>query len=214
MSTPLHRRERAALCDTALALGPDAPTLCGGWDARDLVAHLLVRERPGLGAAGIAVPFLAGYTEKAMARTAEAPYEQMVEDLREPGLTPFRLPGVERLANTLEYFVHHEDLRRGQADWAPRSLPVADEETLWSLFTRTARLTARRLDVPVEAHTALWADLPPARTTIRGGDDPVVVSGRPSELVLFFYGRTEVHEVSVEGDDAAVARLRATDLGL
>ena len=40
MSTSLARRERDALCDLALLLGPDAPTLCEGWDARDLVTHL------------------------------------------------------------------------------------------------------------------------------------------------------------------------------
>ena len=29
--------ERAALCDTALALGADAPTLCGDWTVKDLL---------------------------------------------------------------------------------------------------------------------------------------------------------------------------------
>ena len=67
---PLARRERHALCDTALALGADAPTLCGGWTARDLVAHLLVRENSILGAAGISISPLAGLTERAMARAA------------------------------------------------------------------------------------------------------------------------------------------------
>ena len=40
--------------------GPDAPTLCGDWTVRDLLAHLLVRERSPLGAAGIQVASLAG----------------------------------------------------------------------------------------------------------------------------------------------------------
>ena len=45
MSSPsLARRERHALCDLALTLGPDAPTLCGDWTVAELVAHLLVRE--------------------------------------------------------------------------------------------------------------------------------------------------------------------------
>ena len=44
--------ERAALCDTALAVGADAPTLAGDWTVKDLLCHLLVRERSLLGAAG------------------------------------------------------------------------------------------------------------------------------------------------------------------
>lgn len=214
MALPLYRRERHALCDTALALGPDAPTLCGDWTARDLVAHLLVREAPGPGAAGIAVPFLAGFTERAMARAARAPYEEMVRSLHDPGLTPYRLPGVERLANTLEYYVHHEDLRRAQAGWEPRSLPVADEDELWTLLKASARLTARKAPVPVVARAAVYDDLPPAASTFRKGPDPVTVTGRPSELALFFFGRTQLHEVAFDGDPDAVALLRAADLGI
>ena len=39
------RQERQALCDDLQAAGPDAPTLCVGWTARDLAAHLVLRER-------------------------------------------------------------------------------------------------------------------------------------------------------------------------
>ena len=141
---PLVRRERDALCDTALSVGPEAPTLCGGWDARDLVAHLLVRERGWWGpAAGIAIPPLAGVTERAMEHTARRPFPEMVERLRERPLTPYRLPGVERLTNTLEYFVHHEDLRRAQPGWEPRDLPPGDEDELWKLLPGSARLSTR-----------------------------------------------------------------------
>ena len=41
----LASRERAALSDDLLRIGPDRPTLCEGWKTRDLLAHLLVRER-------------------------------------------------------------------------------------------------------------------------------------------------------------------------
>ena len=49
---PLSRTERAALCNTALDAGADAPTLCEGWTVKDLVIHLLVRERDPLAAPG------------------------------------------------------------------------------------------------------------------------------------------------------------------
>ncbi len=89
----LVRRERHALCDTALALGPDVPTLCGDWTARDLVAHLLVRENSMIGAAGITFSPMAGLTERAMAKASRAPFPDMVKKLYDPGLTPYRLPG-------------------------------------------------------------------------------------------------------------------------
>src|SRR5512139_3777993 len=65
--TRLARTERAALCDLALELGPDAPTLSGDWTVKDLVVHLLVREgNPA--AIGIVVPPLARWTDLASER--------------------------------------------------------------------------------------------------------------------------------------------------
>lgn len=205
----LVRRERHALCDTALALGPDVPTLCGEWTARDLVAHLLVREN-SLSAAGISIPPLAGLTERAMARTAKTPFPDMVKKLYDPGLTPYRLPGVERLTNTLEYFVHHEDLRRAQPGWEPRELPAADEDELWKLLKGSARLATRRTGVPIVVRRT---DRPGQGATVRRGDDPVVVTGRPSELVLFFFGRHQLRDVTFDGPPASVSRLRVADKG-
>ena len=124
----LARRERHDLCDLALQLGADAPTLCGDWDAKDLVAHLIVRESSPLGAAGIAVPLLAGLAEREMARVARRDFEVLVERLRDPGLTPYALPAVERVFNTLEYFVHHEDLRRAQPE-RPRVVRVLGRDS-------------------------------------------------------------------------------------
>jgi len=213
VTLPLVRRERHALCETALALGPDAPTLCGDWSARDLVAHLLVRENSLLGAAGIAFSPAAGLTERAMARAARAPYAEMVEKLYDPGITPYRLPGVERLTNTLEYFVHHEDLRRARPGWTPRELPVEDEDELWKLVKGSAKLSTRKAGVPVVAQRTVWNDLPPESATIRKGADPVVITGRPSELVLFFFGRSELHEVTFAGPPEAITRLQEADKG-
>lgn len=210
MSLPLHRRERHALCDTALAVGPEAPTLCDGWTARDLVAHLLVRESSTVGAAGIVLPPLAGLTERAMAKVSRRPFPEMVSRLHDPGLTWYRLPGVERLFNTLEYFVHHEDLRRAQPDWEPRDLPPADEDELWRLVPGSARLATRRVGVAVQLRRA---DRPGGSATVRRGEEPVVVTGRPSELALFFFGRSELREVTFDGPPAAVTRLRQADRG-
>jgi uncharacterized protein (TIGR03083 family) len=69
--------ERAALCDLLDELGPDQPTLCTGWQTRDLAAHLVVRERRPDAAPGILFAPLAGYTkrvqEPSASRTATRP---------------------------------------------------------------------------------------------------------------------------------------------
>ena len=51
---------------------------------------------------------------------------------RPPVSRPYALPPVERLANTMEYFVHHEDLRRAQPGWEPRGLARRDQSRLWA----------------------------------------------------------------------------------
>ncbi len=56
-----------------------------------------------------------------MARLARQDFAVLVERLRGHGLTPMALPPVDKLFNTVEYFVHHEDLRRAQEGWDCRA---------------------------------------------------------------------------------------------
>ena len=210
MSTPsLARRERLALCDLALALGEDAPTLCGDWSAKQLVEHLLVREHSPLGAAGIAVPALAGLAEREMARTGRRDFGVLVERLRTPGLTPYALPPVERTLNTLEYFVHHEDLRRAQAGWEPRPLDAADQDRLWRAIRFAGRGLVRPIGVPVRIRRSDTE----AVATLRRGGDPVTVTGLPAELVMFLFGRDQARGLEFEGPPDRVRRVRRADLG-
>ena len=122
MSTSLARRERADLCDPRWPSARTRRPCARDWTAKDLVTHLLVRENRPLGAAGIAVPALPGLTERDMATVGRQDFGVLVEKLRHPRLTPYALPPVDRLLNTLEYVVHHEDLRRAQPGWEPRAL--------------------------------------------------------------------------------------------
>ena len=209
--TSLARRERLALCDLALALGPDAPTLCGGWAAEDLIAHLLVREKRPLGAVGIVVKPLSGLTDKAMAAEKRGSFPAMVERLREASFSVYTLPVAEELLNTLEYVVHHEDLRRAQPDWAPRTLSDSDEDTIWAMAKRSGRLVMRRAGVPVVVRRS---DRPGEAATIRGGDYPVTVTGKPSELTLMMFGRDRLRDVTFDGPPESVRRLRGAKLGL
>ncbi len=207
---PLARRERHALCDLALCLGEDAPTLCGSWTAKELVTHLLVREHNPLSSAGLLVGPLSGLTERAMARLGKRDFAVLVEKLRDPGLTAYALKPVEVLANTLEYFVHHEDLRRAQPDWQPRELPTADEDTIWKAIRRGGRFLTRSVDVPLRLSRTDAS----GTATLHRGSAPVTIFGRPSELALFVFGRTQVSDLTFEGPPASIAALRAANLGV
>lgn len=209
MSAPLALRERTELCDLALALGPDAPTLCEGWDARDLVSHLLIRERRPVSALGNIVPPLAGLTDRAMAQGRERSFGVQVETLRRPA-PPLRLvPLLDGLMNTFELVVHHEDLRRARPGWEPRTLPAADLDLLWSQLGRGGAFFGRRLPVPAVVRRSDTG----ATATVRKGPDPVVIAGPVVEVVLFLFGRDQVRDLDFEGSAERVAALRSADLG-
>ena len=191
-------------------MGPDAPTRCGGWAADDLIAHLLVREKRPLGAVGIVVKPLSGLTDKAMAAEKRRSFPAMVERLREASFSVYTLPVAEELLNTLEYVVHHEDLRRAQPDWAPRDLSDADEDELWRLVKRSGPLLMRKAGVPVIVRRS---DRPGKASTVRSGDDPVTITAKPSELALVMFGREQLRDVEFDGPPESVRRLRKADLG-
>lgn len=215
--TSLARRERLALADLAEQLGPDAPTLCGDWSTRDLLAHLVVREGSPLGSPGIKVPFMAGLTDREMSRVGDWAYADIVDRVRRPPLwSPSAIGPVDSLGNLVEMFVHHEDIRRAGADWAPRELSPADQDTLWRPLRALGRLMVRKAGVPVtlrrtDSGAGSKADSKNLAVLRRG--DGAVVAGAPSELVLFCYSREQA-DVELTGDEQAIAALKAAEKGL
>ncbi len=145
------RDERLALCATLEKAGPDAPTLCAGWTTRDLAAHLVLRERRPDAAAGIPGGPLAGHTAKVQQRLAATPYPALLATIRSgpPRLSPFAIPALDERANTVEFFVHNEDVRRAAPDWAPRDISPGLSDALWDRL-RMARFTLRKAPVGVE----------------------------------------------------------------
>ena len=78
------KKERAALCDTLERVGPDQPTLCGGWTTTGLAAHLVVRERDPRSGPGIMLGGRFGeYTKKLMERNQAKGYEWLIQRLRD-----------------------------------------------------------------------------------------------------------------------------------
>ena len=57
---------------------------------------------------------------------------EIVERVRTgpPRWSPMRLDAVDRLVNTVEFFVHHEDVRRARPLWSPRALGLALADVL------------------------------------------------------------------------------------
>jgi uncharacterized protein (TIGR03085 family) len=207
---PHSRLERAALADLLEDLGPDAPTLCGDWDTRDLAAHLVARDRRPDSGPGLVVPALAGWTEKVRRDVRDdSGYAELVELVRTgpPIWSPVGLPFVESASNTVEYYIHHEDVRRAQPGWTPRALSKGLEDSLWNRLRATARLMLRSAPVGVRLVT------PDGREVTAKSDEPLVtLTAAPSELILYCAGRQAVARVNADGDPDAIARLAKATL--
>jgi uncharacterized protein (TIGR03085 family) len=205
------REERLALSDELDAAGPDAPTLCTGWQARDLAAHLVLRERRPDAAAGVLGGPLSGHTERVQRRLGQRlTYTQLIQAFRSgpPRLSAFALPGVDEAANTVEYFVHHEDVRRARPGWEPRDIGSGLSDALWRRL-KQSRFFLRRAPVGVElARDSGGEDGGAYRVTVRNARPTVTVVGSPAELTMWVMGRTSAANVTFDGTDEAVAALR------
>ena len=211
MAIAPHRSERNALCDLFTRVGPAAPTLCEGWATSDLATHLVVRERKPLAALGLVLPLFAAGLERTMKRTSkEKTYDGLVALVRSgpPSLLrPFDAP-----MNMSEYFIHHEDVRRGGGDTTPRpESDIADvEEALWKSMGRGSRLLTRSL-----ASTGLDLVHSDGRVVhARSGEQAATLTGRPGEIALYLSGRKAAAHVEVGGPPEAAAALRDARFGI
>jgi uncharacterized protein (TIGR03085 family) len=203
--------ERAALCDLFTELGPDQPTLCEGWQTRDLAAHLVLRERRPDAAAGILIKPLAGYTQTVQDSYARRPWAELVDLVRTgpPVYMPTTIEKVDELINAVEFFVHHEDVRRGQPGWEPRPPDADRDAALWAALSRSARLMLRRSPVGI----ALRRSDGGLEVTAKRGPNTVIITGEPGELVLFANGRDEVR-VEFDGEQSSIGAVRGLTRGL
>ena len=201
----LAQQERRAICDLFVELGPDAPTLCEGWTTADLAAHLVVRERRPDSGPGLVWPPLAGYTDKVRRTVRDrTPWEQLVETVR--GGPPLLLRPFDGPMNTVELFIHIEDVRRAQAGWEPRVLAPELADALWP------RVGPGGMAKKVGATIVLTS---PGRAEKRGGTGPTLtLAGDPGELTMFGAGRQRAARVEISGDEALAAKLRAAKLGV
>ena len=208
------QRERIALCALLEQTGPDAPTLCGGWTTGDLAAHLVLREHRPDAAAGVLGGPLARHTARVQRRLRDrTPFADLVAAIRSgpPRFSVFGLAGMDERLNGLEYFVHHEDIRRAAPGWAPRELPAGQADALWQQL-RTARRMLRRLPVGIELARDDTAN-GSLRLTAKNATPAVTVIGPPAELAMWVFGRTSAASIRFDGTEPAVARLAGTRWG-
>jgi len=208
--TDYARQERRELSLLLLQVGPEAPTLCAGWTTRDLAAHLVVRERRLDAMAAGLIPPLAGHVEHVRRAKAAQPYAEVVAEVRRPPWwSPLSNPLTDGIVNGLEFFIHHEDVRRGGPQWTPRTLDAGQQRALWKAVRFIARVGLRKLHVPVLVRA------PGLGEVTVGGDVPeATLTGEPGELALFVSGRQRAAQVDIEGPPEIAERLRTARLGM
>jgi uncharacterized protein (TIGR03085 family) len=206
----LVESERAGLADTLASVGPDAPTLCAGWTTTDLALHVVLRERldpanPGARGPGSDSPRLERRRRRILAQHG---YLGLVELIRQgpPRFSPFAIPGAARWLNTIELFVHHEDVLRAQPHSTRRVLPQEAQDELQKHLKRLAPLMLRRCPTGVDAL------LPDGSTMqLHKGDEAAILAGQPGEIILYLEGRRSEADITIlgaAGGREALAHLR------
>jgi uncharacterized protein (TIGR03085 family) len=144
-------------------------------------------------------------------KVASRDWESLVSTVRNgpPKLSPMRIPALDRLTNTLEFFVHLEDVRRAQPGWSPRNLPTDLEATLLDALRRGGRLIARRAPCGLTATPSGHGTF-----TLRKGSPTVDIAGDIGEIVLYLYGRSAHARVELTGPAESVAAVSATRFGV
>ncbi|MBD2762860.1 TIGR03085 family protein [Kocuria sp. cx-455] len=191
----VERRHLAALLRR---VGPDAPTLCEGWKARDLAVHLVIRDGRPDAAVGILapkLPVLGSHFKSVANKYNDMPWEELVDLVERPPLySPGRWSPVDKRMNTSEFFVHHEDVRRAQPQWHARQLLHDEQKDLWN----TLKLMGSALLRKESNSVVLLAN---GFGAVRGGKRSArhvdLVRGEPSELLLWAFGRQEQADVQI-----------------
>ena len=200
----LAASERASLSDLLDRVGPDAPTLCEGWAARDLTAHLVVREGRPDAVLGVVIRPLSGWTRRVQRKFAGTDYTTLVNRLRggPPVWSLFRLHAFGEILNNVEFFVHHEDVRRAAPQWEPRVLDDRTNALLWRRSTQMAKHVLRSTAGGIEL---VRSDTGAHHTVRRAapGQPVLTLMGAPQELLLYMFARRDVALVS-RADDAKV----------
>jgi uncharacterized protein (TIGR03085 family) len=126
-----------------------------------------------------------------------------------PKWNPYAIPTIDAVVNTLEFFVHYEDVLRTVDGWQPRVLDEEFEEILWSRLKSMAPLMWRKAKVGVTLHTGARHII--AKKTPK--EPRVMAKGEVGELVLKSYGRNAC-VLELIGDPKSIEVFNSTPLGI
>ncbi|MEO6606040.1 MAG: maleylpyruvate isomerase family mycothiol-dependent enzyme [Aeromicrobium sp.] len=195
MTAALRDRQLQRCCDALDQVSGGAPTLCEGWLAHDLAIHLWTLKHDPLGWPGIAVPSLAAtVTWRADRIRRRWSYAELVARLRVGlgGIACMPFDRFEGHRHALgEYFVHTQDVVR--ANGLDQEKPGTDlEDALWLRVQVAARQLHRR-------HTpGLVLETTDGRSAqVTGGAPTTFITGCPSELMCWAYGREGIADVTI-----------------
>ena len=205
------RSERTALANLLTEIGPDQPTLCAGWQTRDLAAHLVTRDRRPDAVAGVLIKPFAGYVDRLRNAAAARPWDVLIAQVDQPPRASMAGIGpLDRLANTGEFFIHHEDVRRAQPNWTPRPLDHGLGEALSRQVKLMAKLRLRKFP----AHITITMPDYGAPILVGAGGPDLDISGDPGEITLLLSGRQHASRATIVGPDDLVERVRTAKLGI
>ncbi len=202
----LSRTERQKLVALMRKVGPDAPTLCDGWTVKDLAVHLVVRENHPKAALGVMYPPAKNWLSDKVNELSAADIEVLLERLE----TGSRIPPVrwvDRWLNGMEYFIHHEDVRRAQPSAPQRRLAKQQQAELLHRVRFFAPLILKNSEVPVvfEPDSAPRFVAYDHRGVTEAGDGVATVRGPIEELAMWLFGRASA-DVDVEDPQEGIRR--------
>jgi len=169
-----------------------AQTLCDGWSVEDLAAHLVSRERNVIGGLGLVVASLQGLHDKRIAKEVTHGHKYIIEKLEK---YPWYIPAT---INTAEFWVHNEDMLRGELKMSRSAPTKVENEILWGSLASLVKIKK-----------GLVADLGNVRfintetkqelvTQQKNSNKKTTISGTAGELLLYFYGRRKSADVIID----------------
>ncbi len=168
-----------------------AKTLCEGWSVEDLAAHLVSRERNIIGGLGLVVPRFQQLHDKRLARVAARGHEYILEKLEK---YPWYMSASINIA---EFWVHNEDIVRGELTMSRPAPDKQGNELLWASLKGLTKVRKSMLkdlgDVVLknkETNQSISIDF-------NNHSKKTTITGTAGELLLFFYGRRKAAKVSI-----------------
>lgn len=191
--------QRRALVSALRQVGPEAPTLCEGWQTRDLATHIVIRDSRPYAMVGDQLPLVGRKARQVRDELAQLSYEALLARVQAgpPRYSPARLSPVADLINTVEFYVHTEDVVRAQSDYDHQHRQDLSGKLRRRLWNHSAHTAFQLAALQRRERITFISPGVGAVTKGRPSDSLVTVQGKPEELVLWAFGRQPAARVEV-----------------